>query len=1155
MDVAKKKRPSTPRRPFRKLIVANRGEIAIRVFRAATELGVSTVAIFSEEDKLSLHRYKADESYQVGRGKGPVAAYLAVDEIVDLAKSIGVDALHPGYGFLSERAELAEACQAAGIAFVGPPPSVLRKAGDKVEARKIAVALGIPVIPGTREPVANLDEALKAARALGFPVMVKAAHGGGGRGIRACRDAQELRDAFALAQREAQQAFGSGELFIEKTLIEPRHLEVQVLADHHGSFIHLFERDCSIQRRHQKVIEIAPASNVSPALRARLCDMALELARELEYRNAGTVEFLVDASESPYFLEINPRVQVEHTVTEVVTGIDIVQAQICIAAGWRLDDPLPAIPPQDKITTRGHAIQCRITTENPAHGFSPEYGKITTYRSAVGFGVRLDAGSAFTGAVVTPYYDSLLVKVTSWGNDLQGACRRMLRTLAEFRVRGLSTNIPFLANVIGHPEFQAGRSHVGFIDSHPELFRFPKRRDRATKLIRFLGEIKVHGNPIAGKGLEAPRGVQPVVPSFSASEPIPSGTRQLLEERGPEGFARWMSREKRLLITDTTFRDAHQSLLATRMRTLDLLRVARAYAHLVPDLFSMEMWGGATFDTAMRFLREDPWERLAALREAVPNILLQMLIRGANAVGYSNYPPNVVRAFIQEAAGAGIDLFRIFDSLNYVPAMTTAIAAVRGAGRLAEAAICYTGDILDPRRQRYSLKYYVGLAKELERRGAHILGIKDMAGLCKPYAAGLLVKELKREVGIPIHFHTHDTSGIQAASILKACEAGVDAVDLAIASMSGCTSQVNLNSMVAVLQSQPRSPGLDLASLNQISDYFEEVRKWYYPFESELRAGTSEVYEHEMPGGQYSNLKQQAAALGLAGKWSEVKRAYSQANLLLGDLVKVTPSSKIVGDFALFMVSNNLTPEDILSGNGSLSFPDSVIGFFEGKIGKPPFGFPARLRRIVLRGKRPAAAGRPRPIDLARTARELSQKIHREPSRRELLSYLMYPQVFLEYDRERNSYSDVEVVPTKAFLFGPEIAEEIEVDIETGKRVILKLLSVGEPGPDGIRKLVFEVNGVPREIEIEDRKFTKKVVSRRKATPGDLHQLAATLQGVVAEVRAAPRKAVAEGEVLLLIEAMKMQVSVTAPFARVVKEVFVEKGARVEPGDLLLTFE
>jgi pyruvate carboxylase len=1150
-------------RQFKKVLAANRGEIAIRVFRACTELKIATVAIYSEEDKLSLHRYKADESYLIGRGKGPVAAYLSIGEIIELSKRIGVDAIHPGYGFLSERAELAEACEAAGIAFIGPRPETLLMAGDKVKARNLAISLGVPVIPGTDEPVESVERALRLAKKFGYPVMVKAAHGGGGRGIRACRTAAELRDGFALAQREALQAFGNGDVFLEKMVVNPRHLEVQVLGDNRGNLIHVFERDCSIQRRHQKVIEVAPSVSLDEGLRQRLCAMALALARAMQYQNAGTFEFLLAESGEPYFIEVNPRVQVEHTVTEVVTGIDIVQSQIRLAEGYRLDDPVLNLPPQDRIVPRGYAIQCRITTEDPAHGFTPQYGKITAYRSAAGFGVRLDAGSAFTGAIVTPYYDSLLVKVTAWGDTFPNAARRMTRTLAEFRVRGLTTNIPFLANVVSHADFQAGKCHTGFIDSHPELLRFTERRDRATKLIRFLGDITIHGNPIVGANKTAPVNVHPVVPSIPAlgqsatpgTVAPPRGSKQVLQEDGPEGLTAWMLKQERLLITDTTFRDAHQSLLATRMRTKDLIAVARAYAHRVPEIFSMECWGGATFDTAMRFLREDPWERLALLREAIPNILLQMLIRGANAVGYANYPANVVKAFVKEAAETGVDIFRIFDSLNYVPGMTPAIEAVRETGRLAEAAICYTGDILDARRQRYSLKYYIQLARELEKRGASILGIKDMAGLCKPYATQLLVKKLKEELGIPVHFHTHDTSGVQAASILKASEAGVDAVDLAIASMSGCTSQVNLNSIAAVLQGQARDPGLDLQALNEISDYFEEVRKWYYPFESELRAGTSEVYEHEMPGGQYSNLKQQAESLGLASRWTEVKRAYADANLLLGDIVKVTPSSKIVGDLALYMVSNNLTPERILDGEGVQSFPESVVGFFEGKIGRPPFGFPRRMKEVVLRGRKAARGGRSRPFELKRVAREIESKIHREPTHREVLSYLMYPQVFVEFDRERKHHSEVQVVPTKNFFYGMEIGEEILVDIEQGKTIILKLLSVGAPGPDGMRKLVFEVNGVPREIDIEDRNFTKKVVSRRKADPGDLHQLAATMQGVVAEVRARPGLAVEQGEVLLILEAMKMQVNVTAPIARTVKEVFVEKGGKVEAGDLLLTFE
>ena len=1147
--------PHTSVKSFKKVLVANRGEIAIRVFRACSELGISTVAIYSEEDKLSLHRYKADEGYQVGKGKGPVAAYLAQDEIVELAKSLGVDAIHPGYGFLSERAEFAEACEAAGIVFIGPHPESLRLAGDKVTARNLAMSLGVPVIPGTEEPVEDLSAALRLAKKFGYPVMVKAAHGGGGRGIRACKTAAELKVAFPLARREALQAFGNAAVFLEKMVVNPRHIEVQILGDHKGKLIHLFERDCSIQRRHQKVIEVAPSLNLDRSLRERLFEMSLALARRMGYRNAGTFEFLIDSSGAPYFIEVNPRIQVEHTVTEVVTGIDIVQSQIRIAEGHALDDPVLNLDDQSKVTIRGCAIQCRITTEDPTQNFTPQYGKIAAYRSAVGFGIRLDAGSAFSGAVVTPYYDSLLVKVTSWGQTIPAAARRMLRTLAEFRVRGLATNIPFLANVVGHADFQAGLCTTGFIDSHPEIFRFTERRDRATKLTRILGDIIVHGNSLIGANLKMPANVHPVVPTIVPSHPVSRGTKQILEEHGVPGLIQWMLKQERLLITDTTFRDAQQSLLATRMRTRDLAAVASAYSHRLPELFSMEVWGGATFDTSMRFLREDPWERLAILREAIPNILLQMLIRGANVVGYTNYPANVVRSFVKEAASTGIDIFRIFDSLNYVPGMTAAIEAVRNTGGVAEAAICYTGDILDSKRQRYNLKYYVELARDLEKRGAHILGIKDMAGLCKPYATQLLVKKLKDEIGIPVHFHTHDTSGIQAASILKACEAGVDALDLAISSMSGCTSQVNLNSMVAVLGGQRRDPGLDIRALNEISDYFEEVRKWYYPFESELRAGTAEVYEHEMPGGQYSNLKQQAASLGLASRWTDVKRAYTEANLLLGDIVKVTPSSKIVGDFALFMVSNNLTPEAILQSGSGRSFPESVAGFFEGKIGRPPFGFPRKLQEIVLQGRKTGKAAAKKPIKLEQVARELAHKISREPTHRELLSYLMYPQVFLEFDKEKRAHGDVQSIPTKNFFFGMEIGEEIAVEIEKGKTIILRLLSVGLPGPDGVRKLVFEVNGVAREVEIEDRNFTKKVVSRKKADPADLHQLAAAMQGAVAEIRVKAGQAVEQGEVLLVLEAMKMQVNVTAPLTRRIKELFVEKGGKVEAGDLLLTFE
>ncbi len=1143
-------------RPIKKVLVANRGEIAIRVFRAANELGIGTVAVYSNEDRLSLHRLKADEAYLIGEGKGPVAAYLGVEEIVALASAKGVDAIHPGYGFLSENPDLAEACERAGVLFIGPTPDILRRAGDKVSAREEAVALGLPVIPGTPEPIQTLAEAKKFAASAGYPIMVKAAKGGGGRGIRPVRNGRELEEAIAAARREAQLAFGDDSIFLEKLLEAPKHLEVQILGDGQGGVVHLFERDCSIQRRHQKVVEFGPTVDLDEARRLEMCAMAVKLASRLGYRSAGTVEFLMDRDGKIFFIEINPRIQVEHTVTEVVTGVDIVQAQIRIAEGRTLSDPEVGVPPQEEIAPRGFAIQCRITTENPVHNFIPDHGKITAYRSASGFGIRLDAGSAFVGAIITPFYDSLLVKVTAWGRTFPAAARKMLRTLAEFRVRGISTNLPFLHALLSHPEFIAGQCDTGFIERNMGKLKFPERRDRATKLIHFLGEIVVNGNPMLAPGLRPPDGpVRAPVPHFDSGSAIPPGSRDILKKRGPEGFTRWMLDAKRLLITDTTFRDAHQSLLATRLRTLDLANIAPAYARLLPELFSLEMWGGATFDTSMRFLHEDPWERLARLREAIPNICFQMLLRGANAVGYSNYPPSVVREFVKEAAATGIDIFRIFDSLNWVAGLAPAIEAVRGSGAIAEAAICYTGDIDDSRRSRYTLGYYVKLAKELERRGAQILGIKDMAGLLKPYGASRLFKALKDEIGVPIHFHTHDTSGIQASSIFRAADAGVDAVDLAIGSMSGSTSQVNLNSVVACLRGQPRDPGLDLAALNGVSDYFEEVRRWYYKFESELRAGTAEVYEHEMPGGQYSNLKQQAASLGLIARWAEVKARYVEANRLLGDIVKVTPSSKIVGDLALFMVSNDLTAEKIFERGKELAFPESVVGFFEGRIGRPPFGFPRELRDLVLGNRKRAAQPRPRPVNLAKVAKELAAKIGREPDRRDVLSYLMYPEVFVAFDRERRRFDLASLVPTRNFLFGMAAGEEIAIEIEPGKTILLKLVSPGATGPDAIRRIVFEVNGVNREIAIEDRGAVRRAPARPKADPSDLHQVGASMPGVVAEVRVEKGDAVERGDPLLVLEAMKMQVNVAAPLSGTVKELSVAKGESVESGDLLLTFE
>ncbi len=1163
-------------RPIKKLLVANRSEIAIRVFRACNEMGIATVGIYSAEDKLALHRYKCDEAYPIGVGKGPVAAYLGMDEIVKLALDKGVDAIHPGYGFLSENAEFAELVIRAGLIWVGPDPSVMGKVSDKVSARTLAMSLGLPVIPGTKGPVANVDEALKFAKDCGYPVMIKASHGGGGRGIRVVNNEAEMRELLPLAQREALTAFGCDECFLEKRLIRPKHLEVQILGDHYGNVLHVFERDCSIQRRHQKVIEFAPSLQLNNEQRRRLCDMAVTFARAAGYQNAGTVEFLMDQSGEIYLIEMNTRIQVEHTVTEMATGVDLVQAQIRIAEGYKLSDPQTRLPAQDKLELKGFAIQARITTENPAKSFTPDYGRITTYRSAAGFGIRLDGGTAFTGAVITPYYDSLLVKVTSFGRDFLESAARLHRALSEFRIRGLSNNIPFLMNVLRHQTFLAGKCDTGFIEANPALFTWREPRDRANKLLNFLADVIVNGNPIVGEGNKAPASaVTPVAPRAHAEAKAAlveaplikgqgpgvgmlPGTKQILDKNGPEGLARWAREQKRLLVTDTTFRDAHQSLLATRMRSYDMLAVADFYARNCNGLFSLEMWGGATFDTSMRFLKEDPWDRLVQLRQKVPNILFQMLVRGSSAVGYTNYPDNVVREFIKESAQAGMDIFRIFDALNWIPGMQVAIDAALKSGRICEAAICYTADVNDPSRPKYDLKYYVTMAKELVKRGTHILGIKDMAGLCKAYAAEKLVKALRDEVPVPVHFHTHDTGGVQAAAIIKATEAGVDIADMAISSMSGLTSQPNLNSIAAVLRDHPRDTKLNVGALNQIGDYFENVRKFYYPFESDMKAGTAEVWEHEMPGGQYTNLQQQAASMGLGDRWEEIKREYRAVNFLFGDIVKVTPSSKIVGDMTLFLVSNRLQATDVMEAGKRLSFPESVVQFFEGHIGFPPGGFDKKLQQVILKDRKPMAkrAGELlKPIDLGKLREQLSEKHKSTITYRDTLSSALYDKVFDEFAASRERFGDVSPVPTKNYLFGMDIEEEITVEIEPGKTLIVKLISVSEPAKDGTRKVYFELNGMPREAIVKDRSVKSAAKERQKANLSNPHHLGATMPGLIAEVKVVRGAEVKAGAVLMVLEAMKMQVNVAAPKDGVVVDVPLQKGDIVEAGDLLAVFE
>jgi len=1141
---------------IRKLLVANRGEIAIRVFRSAHELGMRTLAVYSHEDRFAMHRLKADEAYQVGQAGEPIRSYLNIPAIIALAKDKQVDAIHPGYGFLSENPEFARACQAAGIVWVGPRPELLDRLGDKVAARALAEAAGVPVLSGSKEAILPGPEARALAESLGYPVIVKASMGGGGRGMRVVESSAELDAALDQARREAGAAFGIPDVFLEKFIRKAKHIEVQLLGDQHGNLVHLYERDCSLQRRHQKIVEIAPAYNLDPALRVAICDSALKIGRHARYDNAGTVEFLVDIETGRYyFIEVNPRIQVEHTVTEVVTGIDLIKSQILVAHGTPLSDPEINLPDQDAVKVLGYAFQCRVTTEDPGNKFTPDYGRITHYRSPGGLGLRLDGGTAITGGIVTPFYDSMLVKVTASGTRFIDAARRMERALQEFRIRGVKTNIPFLINVVTHEEFLAGRCTTRFIDDTPDLFHFSVRRDRATKLLTFAAEVTVNGFPGVTRpaGYETP--AEPAPPAFDQTAPVPDGSRQVFQKLGAEKFAAWVRDHKPLLLTDTTFRDAHQSLLATRLRTRDMLRVADAYARLCPKMFSIEMWGGATFDTSMRFLKEDPWQRLSQLRGKIPNILFQMLLRGSNAVGYTSYPDNVVRAFVKEAAQAGIDLFRVFDSLNWVPNMEVALEAVREQGMLCEAAICYTGDILDPKKTKYDLAYYVGMARELEKRGANLIAIKDMAGLCKPYAAGTLVKALREAVGIPVHFHTHDIGGAQAASVLRAAEEGLDVADGAVASMSGLTSQPSLNAVVESLRFSPRETEVEPTALIDLSRYWDEVRNLYAPFESGLRASSAEVYAYEMPGGQYSNLFQQAKGLGLAARWPEVCKAYSEVNLLFGDIVKVTPTSKVVGDMALFLVANNLAPADTLDPERELAFPESVVELFEGRLGQPPGGFPKALQERVLKG-RPAITERPGknlpPADLDAAREKASALLDRPASDREALSYILYPRVYPDLAAHERAYSDTSFLPTSVFFYGPDPAVENSAEIEPGKTIIMKLLAVGEPHEDGKRTVFFELNGQPREVEVTDRSLASAVREVPTADPADPDQIGSPLPGVVVAVAVIAGDEVRKGQKLLSIEAMKMETTLYAERSGRVAEVLATVGRQVKTGELLI---
>ena len=1137
-------------RIFNKVLVANRGEIAIRVFRACYDLGLHTVAMYSHEDINSLFRTRADEAYLIGHNKSPLGAYLDIPAIIDLAKRRKVDAIHPGYGFLSENPDFARACEEAGIKFIGPSSEVLARMGDKLAAKATAIACGVPTIPGSDRPLKDADEALEKAISYGFPIILKAAAGGGGRGMRRCDKPEEVAPAFELVRNEARKAFGSEDIFIEKYLVEPKHIEVQILGDQYGNVMHLGERDCSLQRRYQKVVEYAPAWSVPQEIRDKLHADAVKVAKHVGYVNAGTVEFLVDKDGNHYFIEMNPRIQVEHTVTEMVTGVDLVRAQILISEGCPLSDPRIGLTKQEDVHISGYAIQCRVTTEDPANNFAPDTGKITAYRSSGGFGVRLDGGNAYTGAVISPYYDSLLVKVTAWDNTFVGTCHKAVRAVSEEHVRGVKTNIPFITNILTHPAFQAGKCHTKFIDETPELFEINTGRDRATKVLKYIAQIQVDNPSAERKQYDIPR-----FPPVTGNRP--EGLKQLLDREGPEAVKKWVLEQKKLLITDTTMRDAHQSLLSTRVRTRDLRLAADGTSEILSDCFSLEMWGGATFDVAYRFLHESPWERLDTLRKKIPNIPFQMLLRGANAVGYTNYPDNLIREFVKEAARSGIDVFRIFDSLNWVPGMEVAMEEVLKENKLCEASICYTGDILDPKRDKYTLQYYVNLAKELERRGAHLLAIKDMSGLLKPYAAKKLVSALKQEMGIPVHLHTHDTSGNQVAAYLMAAEAGVDIVDCAIDSMSSMTSQPSLNAVVTALQGQERDTGLDPVKLQSLSDYWADVRLRYAKFEAGIKNPSTDIYRYEMPGGQYTNLKSQVESMGLGHQFEAVKEMYKTVNHMLGDIVKVTPSSKMVGDLAIFMVQNNLTPENIVERGEALTFPDSVVSYFKGMMGQPAWGFPEDLQRVVLKGEKPITC-RPGellpPVDFDAVRDEMRPFMGGdEINMRAMLAYCLYPKVYEEYRQHRNEYGYIARMGSHVFFHGMALGETNQINIEEGKTLVIKYLGLGDLNEDGTRTVQFELNGQRREVAVPDRTAEVKGVQVTLADPADKSQVGASIPGMVSKVSVQPGDRVEANQVLGIIEAMKMETSVVARLAGTVEAIHVQEGDNVKAGQLLFT--
>jgi pyruvate carboxylase len=1139
-------------RNFKKILVANRGEIAIRVFRACKELGIRSLAIYSEQDKTSLFRTKADESYQIGKNKTPVEAYLAIDEIIKLAKKKNVDAIHPGYGFLSENAEFAKKCEENDIVFIGPTSKIISSVGDKISSKIVAQAAKVPTIPGVEQAIKTDVEALNFANSCGYPVMLKASAGGGGRGMRIVKNEEELIRNFHEARSEAKKAFGIDDIFIEKYIDSPKHIEVQILGDKHGNIVHLFERDCSIQRRHQKLIEFCPAISLSEEKRLEICNDAVKLAKYVGYINAGTVEFLVDKDMNHYFIEVNPRIQVEHTVTEEITGLDIVQSQILIAQGYRLDSNEISIKSQDDIQPRGYAIQCRITTEDPINNFAPDTGRIEVYRTGSGAGIRLDGGNGFTGSIISPYYDSLLVKLTARARTFKDAIRKSKRSISELKVSGVKTNSSFLLNVLNTKEFEQGICSTSFIADNPQLFEISHKGDKELKVLNYIGE----------KIVNVTKGNKKDFDNISASKPrLPeglSGTKQILDSQGVDGLIKWIKSQDRLLLTDTTMRDAHQSLLATRVRTIDMLRAAKSTALYGKDLFSLEMWGGATFDVSYRFLMESPWKRLMELRKRIPNLLFQMLFRGSNAVGYKNYPDNVIKEFIVQSANAGIDIFRIFDSLNWLEAMKPSIDAVKSVGKVAEGTMCYTGDISDEKRDKYTLKYYVNLAKEIEKSGADILGIKDMSALLKPYAAHKLIKALKEEISIPIHLHTHDTSGNGVATVIMAAQAGVDIADGAISSMSGLTSQPSLNSIIAALENSPRDTKIDLEKLEKVASYWSSLRPIYEHFESDLKSGTTEIYKYEIPGGQYSNLKPQVDSFGLSDKFGEVKEMYKEVNEMLGDIVKVTPSSKMVGDMAIFMVQNSLTKDNIFEKGQNLTFPDSAITYFSGMMGQPEGGFPEKLQKMVLKDTKPITV-RPGTLledeDFDAIATHLETKFGYKPTMRECLSYALYPKVYEDYRKSLIEYGDLSHINSDVFFHGLKIGETSEVEIEDGKILIITLLDISKMDKEGYVKLSFEINGNRRDIKIYDKDFGESntdIIVTKFANPNDTMEIGASIPGNILKVYVQEGDSVKMGQSLILVEAMKMETNIVAKEDGVIEEILITQGQTVKSGELLI---